>query len=427
MEKLFESGRIEEIYGKDPDTVSYQKDRFRRVIKGYEEHFGKPEKLHIFSAAGRSEIGGNHTDHQRGHVLAASLNIDSLAVASAVKEPVITLYSEGYETYTIDLSSLDKFAGESDTSSLIRGVAAGFSKKGFKIGGFNAYVTSDVLGGSGLSSSASFESLVGIILSGLFNDNKVSTVDIAKIGQFSENNYMDKPCGLMDQMACSVGGFVHIDFAKKSDKDPLFDDEYPWFEKIDFDPADYGYDLCITDTKASHADLTDEYAAIPAEMRSVAAYFGKEVLSEIDEDEFLAKISDIRKKTGDRAIMRAIHFLGENKRVIAEAECLKEKDFDRFLRRFSSSARSSYEYLQNIYPVAADQQGVAIALAISDIVLSSPSKGVARVHGGGFAGTIQTFVKKEYSDEYIAAMNKLLGGGASRKYSIRKYGCVQII
>lgn len=427
MEKLFESGRIEEIYGKDPDTVSYQKDRFRRVIKGYEEHFGKPEELHIFSAAGRSEIGGNHTDHQRGHVLAASLNIDSLAVASAVKEPVITLYSEGYETYTIDLSSLDKVAGESDTSSLIRGVAAGFSKKGFKIGGFNAYVTSDVLGGSGLSSSASFESLVGIILSGLFNDNKVSTVDIAKIGQFSENNYMDKPCGLMDQMACSVGGFVHIDFAKKSDKDPLFDDEYPWFEKIDFDPADYGYDLCITDTKASHADLTDEYAAIPAEMRSVAAYFGKEVLSEIDEDEFLAKISDIRKKTGDRAIMRAIHFLGENKRVIAEAECLKEKDFDRFLRRFSSSARSSYEYLQNIYPVAADQQGVAIALAISDIVLSSPSKGVARVHGGGFAGTIQTFVKKEYSDEYIAAMNKLLGDGASRKYSIRKYGCVQII
>ncbi|MBO4266859.1 MAG: galactokinase [Lachnospiraceae bacterium] len=427
IDRLFDSGRIEEIYGKDTAAVSYQKERFLRVISGYEEHFGKTGDLHIFSAAGRSEIGGNHTDHQRGHVLAASLNIDSLAAASAVKEPVITLYSEGYETYTIDLSSLDKISGEADTSSLIRGVAAGFSEKGFKIGGFNAYVTSDVLGGSGLSSSASFESLVGVILSGLYNDNKVSTVDIAKIGQFAENNYMDKPCGLMDQMACSVGGFVHIDFAKKNDNDPLLDDEYPWFEKIDFDPSDYGYDLCITDTKASHADLTDEYAAIPAEMRSVAKYFGKDVLSEIDEEEFLAKIPEIRKKTGDRAIMRAIHFLGENKRVIAEAECLKEKDFDRFLRRFSSSARSSYEYLQNIYPVAADQQGVAIALAISDIVLSSPSKGVARVHGGGFAGTIQTFVKKEYSDEYIAAMNRLLGDGASRKYSIRKYGCVQII
>ena len=427
MEKLFESGRIEEIYGKDPDTVSYQKERIARILKGYEEHFGKQSDLHIFSAAGRSEIGGNHTDHQRGHVLAASLNIDSLAVASAVNEPVITLYSEGYETYTIDLSSLDKVPGETDTASLIRGVAAGFSKKGFKIGGFNAYVTSDVLGGSGLSSSASFESLVGVILSGLYNNNTVSTVDIAKIGQFSENQYMDKPCGLMDQMACSVGGFVHIDFAKKGDKDPLFDDAYPWIEKIDFDPSDYGYDLCITDTKASHADLTDEYAAIPTEMRSVAKYFGKEVLSEIDEKEFLAKIPDIRKTTGDRAIMRAIHFLEENKRVIAEAECLKENDFDKFLERFGASARSSYEYLQNIYPVTAGQQSVAIALAVSDIVLSSPSKGVARVHGGGFAGTIQTFVKKEFSDEYIAAMNKLLGDGASQKYSIRKYGCVQII
>ena len=428
IDKLFESGRIEEIYGKDPQIISYQKERFGRILKGYREHFGGSDDLHIFSAAGRSEIGGNHTDHQRGHVLAASLNIDSLAVVSAVDDPVITLYSEGYETYKIDLSNLDKVASEAGTTaSLIRGVAAGFAKKGFKTGGFNAYVTSDVLGGSGLSSSASFESLIGVILSGLFNDNKVSTVDIAKIGQFAENQYMDKPCGLMDQMACSVGGFVHIDFAKKNDNDPFFDDDYPWIEKIDFDPSDYGYDLCITDTKASHADLTDEYAAIPIEMKSVAKYFGKEVLSEIDEEEFLAKIPDIRKATGDRAVMRAIHFLGENKRVIAEAESLREKDFDRFLRRFSASARSSYEYLQNIYPVAADQQGVAIALAISDMVLSSPSKGVTRVHGGGFAGTIQTFVKKDFSDEYIAAMNKLLGDGASRKYSIRKYGCVQII
>ena len=429
LNRLFESGKIEEIYGSDKDIVSYQKQRFERALSGYRQHFDAPDDLHIFSAAGRSEIGGNHTDHQRGQVLAASLNIDSLAIAGAVPGNVITLYSEGYDTFTIDLSKLEPEESEiGTTTSLIRGVASGFAKKGFKIGGFNAYVTSDVLGGSGLSSSASFESLVGVILSGLYNDNSVSTIDIAKIGQYAENRFMNKPCGLMDQMACSVGGFVHIDFARTGDTDTLFDDSYPKVERIEFDPSDYGYSLVITDTRASHADLTDDYAAIPAEMKKVAAFFGKEVLSEVSEEDFMKNIPEIRKAAGDRAVMRAIHFFDENKRVQVEAESLLAGDFDRFLRRFSSSARSSFEYLQNIFSVRyPDQQGVTIALALSDMVLSSPQKGIARVHGGGFAGTIQTFVKTEYADEYIKAMDTLLGEGCAKKYTIRKYGCVQII
>ena len=428
INNLITSGKLEDIYGNDTSIISYQKERITRAVGNYETQFGKCEDLHIFSAAGRSEIGGNHTDHQRGQVLAASLNIDSLAIASAVSENVITLHSEGYDTFKIDLAALDTDKSGGDTAALIRGVVAGFIKKGYKTGGFNAYVTSDVLGGSGLSSSASFESLIGVILSGLFNGSEVSTIDIAKIGQYAENHYMNKPCGLMDQMACSVGGFVHIDFARSNDGDTLFDDSYPKVERIDFDPADYGYTLVITDTKASHADLTDDYAAIPQEMKAVAAYFGKEVLSEVSEEEFRMKIPKIRKVTGDRAIMRAIHFFDENNRVKAEAESLLAGDFDRFLRRFASSARSSFEYLQNIYSVKhPEQQGVTIALAMSDVILSSPLKGIARVHGGGFAGTIQTFVKTEYADEYIKAMDALLGEGCAKKYSIRKYGCVQIL
>lgn len=426
---LFESRRLEEIYGTDESEILRQKERISKAVSSFTDRFGKEGDLHLFSAAGRSEIGGNHTDHQMGQVLAASLNIDSLAVAAATDDNIISLYSEGYETYHVDLKDLSPADSETGTTAaLIRGVAAGFDKRGFKTGGFKAYVTSDVLGGSGLSSSASFESLCGAILSGLYNDNTVSTVDIAKIGQFSENIYLGKPCGLMDQMACSVGGFVHIDFANPDNKEAFSDDTYPKIERIDFDPSDYGYTLVITDTRASHADLTDDYAAIPAEMKKVAAFFGKEFLSQISEDEFMKNIPGIRKAAGDRAVMRAIHFFGENRRVGAEAEALCRGDFEAFLSSFASSARSSFEYLQNIYSDRyPDQQGVSIALAVSDLVLSSPQKGLSRVHGGGFAGTIQTFVKSEYTDEYIEAMDAVLGTGSAKKYSIRKYGAVMIV
>lgn len=429
LDLLFKNDRFKEVYGEDDEVLSYQRDRIKRAVKGYSQRYGETSDWHVFSAAGRSEIGGNHTDHQRGQVLAASLDIDSLAIAGANDKNTITLYSEGYDTYNVDLSDLDAKESETgSTAALIRGVAAGFAKKGFKIGGFNAYVTSDVLGGSGLSSSASFESLIGVILSGLFNGNSVSSADIAKIGQFAENVYLGKPCGLMDQMACSTGGFVHIDFKAVSGTDPLFDDSYPKLERIDFDPEEYGYTLVITDTKASHADLTDEYAAIPEEMKSVAAYYGKEVLSEVSEEEFIKDIPAIRKITGDRAIVRALHFFEENKRVMAEADSLRRNDFDAFLEHFAASAKSSFEYLQNIHPTGNfNEQSMSIALAVSEVALSSPEKGVARVHGGGFAGTIQAFVKSPYADEYIRTMDSLLGEGSARKYRIRKFGCVQII
>ena len=428
LKALTDTGRLKEIYGDDPAIISYQKSRIENAMNAYSELFGEEGDIHLFSAAGRSEIGGNHTDHQRGHVLAASLNIDSIALACAVPENIITVHSEGYDTYRIDLSDLEPKDEDAGAASLIRGVASGFSKKGFKTGGFTAYVTSDVLGGSGLSSSASFESLIGVILSGLYNNDSISAVDIAKIGQYAENRFLKKPCGLMDQMACSVGGFVHIDFEKHGDGDPFSDDSYPVIERIDFNPEDYGYSLCITDTKASHADLTDEYAFIPEEMKKVAAYFGKEVLSEVSEEEFMRKIPEIRKITGDRAIVRAIHFFEENKRVKSEAAALCADDFDAFMKNFEASAKSSFEYLQNVFCVKdASEQSMSISLAVSDIILSTPEKGAARVHGGGFAGTIQTFVKSEYADEYIKAMDALLGDGSSRRYSIRKYGCVRIV
>ena len=429
LANLINEERLAEIYGNNPQIISYQKERYENVMQNYANKFVYGSDLHIFSASGRTEIGGNHTDHQMGQVLAASLNIDSLAVASKNDSMVINLYSEGYKMFTVDLTSLEVIDKEiGTTTGLIRGVAAGFAKKGFQIGGFNAYVVSDVLSGSGLSSSASFESLVGVILSGLFNEGKVSTVDIAKIGQFAENVYMGKPCGLMDQMACAVGGFVHIDFKKESDTDCFMDNSYPSYEKIEFNPADYGYTLCITDTNGSHAGLTDEYAAIPAEMKAVAACFGKEVLSQVSEEEFIKNIANVKTKVGDRSVLRAIHYFEENKRVIKEAKALEENNFDAFLKQFLASGNSSYKYLQNIYSSKdVTTQPISTALAVSDIILDTPDKGIARVHGGGFAGTIQAFVKNEYADEYIKVMNSMFGEGASTKQYIRKYGCVQVV
>ncbi len=421
--------RLTQIYGNNPQVISYQKGRYEKAMQNYANIFVSESEFHIFSASGRTEIGGNHTDHQMGQVLAASLNIDSIAVTSMNNSMEVKLYSEGYKMFTVDLTSLDVKDDELGTTvGLIRGVAAGFAKKGFKIGGFDAYVVSDVLSGSGLSSSASFESLVGVIFSGLFNEGKVSTVDIAKIGQFAENVYMGKPCGLMDQMACAVGGFVHIDFKKESDTDCFMDNSYPSYEKIEFNPADYGYTLCITDTKGSHAGLTDEYAAIPAEMKAVAAYFGKEVLSQVSEEEFIKNIANVKTKVGDRSVLRAIHYFEENKRVIKEAKALEENNFDAFLKQFLASGNSSYKYLQNIYSCKdVTTQPISAALAVSDMILDTPNKGIARVHGGGFAGTIQAFVKNEYADEYIKVMNSMFGEGASTKQYIRKYGCVQVV
>lgn len=402
----------------DKDKIDYQQERYIKAVEAFEDLYGQQE-VHIVSAPGRTEVGGNHTDHQHGQVLAASINDDALAVCSATDDSIINLKSEGYDGITVNIDDISKKAEEEGTTlALIKGVLAGCRDRGFKIGGFNAYITSDVLGGSGLSSSAAFETVIGNILSHLYNDSSIDAVTIAIIGQYAENVYFGKPCGLMDQMACSVGSLCHIDFINPT---------RPEFERIELDLDSIGYSLCITDTKGSHADLTPDYAAIPAEMKSVAAFFGKEVLTDISESDVIDNISAIREKLGDRAVLRAMHFYEENKRVVTESEALKAGDFNTFLKTVKASGDSSYKFLQNVYTNSdISHQNVSIALCISEMVLGEDG-GVCRVHGGGFAGTIQAFVKNEMVAEYKAALDKVFGEGSCAILKIRKYGGILVV
>ncbi|MCM1181179.1 MAG: galactokinase [Clostridium sp.] len=401
----------------DKEKVGYQTDRYINALREYEEVFGSSE-IEIYSAPGRSEIGGNHTDHQHGEVLAASINNDAIAVVKKLDEPVVKIISDGYDLLTITLDDLEKKASEEGTTaSLIRGVLAGTREHGYNIGGFQAYVTSDVLIGAGLSSSAAFETIIGTILSGLYNDMSISPVEIAMIGQFAENVYFGKPCGLMDQMACSVGNLVHIDFEHP---------ENPVVNRIEFDLDAHGYSLCITDTKGSHADLTADYAAVPEEMKRVAAYFGKKVLRDVTREELFANLNHIRETINDRALLRAIHFIEENERVREEVCALQADNFMDFLDTVKASGDSSFKYLQNVYTshdVA--HQNVSVALAVSDSILGK--NGVSRVHGGGFAGTIQAFVKNSSVQEYKHAMDAIFGDGSCNILKIRKYGGMKVL
>lgn len=396
----------------DEESLAYQKKRYVEAILTFEQIYGAGE-ISVFSAPGRSEIGGNHTDHQRGEVLAAAVNVDAIAVVRPDLEPVVRLVSGEASMLTISLSELSKDSQEEGTTlALVKGVLAGIRERGYEIGGFSAYITSDVLIGAGLSSSAAFETLIGTIISGLYNEEAIPAVVIAGIGQYAENEYFGKPCGLMDQMASSVGHLVHIDFADKDE---------PKVEKIECDFDKFGYSLCITDTKSSHADCTPEYAAIPCEMKQVAAVFGKEVLREVPEAELFERISEIREKAGDRAMLRAIHFAEENKRVQMEVQALGMGDFEGFLCHVKASGDSSFKYLQNVYSSSDVQhQNVSLALALSDAMLGGA--GVSRVHGGGFAGTIQAFVKNEAVEDYQKGMNRVFGKGSCHIYKIRKYG-----
>jgi galactokinase len=401
----------------DKSKVPYQKDRYIQAVKSFVDLYGEAE-VNIISAPGRTEVGGNHTDHQHGQVLAASINDDAIAVVSKNDSGVVNIKSEGYDMITFSLDDiLKKDEEEGTTLALIKGVLKGCQDRGFNIGSFNAYITSDVLGGSGLSSSAAFETVIGNIISGLYNDMKIDAVTIAIIGQFAENKYFGKPCGLMDQMACSVGSLCHIDF-----KDPTD----PVIERITFALDGAGYALCITDTKGSHADLPDDYAAVPAEMKAVAALFDKEVLIEVTEDEILENAAKIRSECGDRAFLRAMHFYAENKRVQKEAVALKAKDMDGFLKLVKASGDSSYKYLQNVYTSHdLTHQNVAVALMLSEQILRE--NGVCRVHGGGFAGTIQAFVKQEAVDEYRSKMDAFFGEGSCNVLGIRKFGGIRIV
>jgi len=387
--------------------------RTAALLENFEKTFGAGREISLFSAPGRTEIGGNHTDHQRGRVLAASVNLDTVAAVSLNGENVIRVQSEGYRMCTVELSDLRVREKEKNTTmALIRGVAAAFADMGCPLQGFDAYIISNVLRGSGLSSSAAFEVLMGVILNGLFFEGKADPIKIAQIGQWAENVYFGKPCGLMDQMASSVGNLVAIDFA---------DPASPVVERVEFDFSAAGHSLCIIDSGADHADLTDEYAAIPGELKTICGYFGKSVLREIPREDFYAAIPRLRKLAGDRAVLRAIHFYDDNERVPRQVEALKTGDFDAFLTMMKDSGRSSWMYLQNVIPAGYKKhQEVALALALCDKLLEG--RGAYRVHGGGFAGTIQAFVPNDLLDSFKEKMEAVLGEGSCHVLSIRPVG-----
>lgn len=406
------------LYGEE--ALPARRKRLLAAIDGFEKLYGKRDNIRIFSVPGRSEICGNHTDHNRGRCLAASVDCDILAVVSVTNGNIIRLRSEGFPGDTVRLNDLAATSYPRFKSvSLCAGMCRAFADHGYKLGGFDGYTTSNVLKGSGLSSSAAFEVMVGALLNGLFNGGKVPATDIAKFAQWSENVYFGKPCGLLDQTACAVGGMVALDFEDPAD---------PKVEKLDFDFDKAGYALCITNTGGSHSDLNEEYAAIPGEMKKVAALYGKDALRGLTEEELLRDAAKIRKACGDRALLRALHFVTENDRVPAACEALRKGDTPAFLQVVNASGLSSYRYLQNVFATKApDEQGISLALYTAERTLAGCSEPTAcRVHGGGFAGTMQAFVPSAFAPTYKAAMDAVFGEGACMIMRVRPYGAVEI-
>jgi len=409
------SQRLKYVYANDDDMSAAE--RYIKTIDGFVKTFGDKDNIRLFSAPGRTEIGGNHTDHQHGRVLAGSVNLDVIAAVSQNDSGIIRVQSEGYDLDIIDLSDLSvKKENYNRASELIRGIAAKFKAMGYTVTGFDAYTTSNVLKGSGLSSSAAFEVLIGTIMNILFAKNKISPIEIAQIGQYAENVYFGKPCGLMDEMASSVGGVVAIDFKNT---------ENPIVEKLEYDFVKAGYALCIIDSGADHADLTDEYASIPNEMKKVANYFGKNYLREVDKKSVTENAAELRKAVGDRAYLRAMHFFADNENALNEVNLLKENDFNGFLNLVKKSGYSSYMYLQNIYSSRTpDNQAVSAALCTAADILGD--RGAYRVHGGGFAGTIQAFVPFDMLDEFVDGIEKTVGKGMCHILSIRPVGGIEL-
>lgn len=409
--------KIREIYV-DEQRVPYNRERYIRAIDRFTELFPSEKEIEIYSAPGRSEVCGNHTDHQNGMVLATSINLDAIAIVAKAEEPVIRLVSGDFPMEEVDVADLSmKEEEQSTTTALIRGVAAGMKERSHKVGGFTAYITSDVLMGAGMSSSAAFESLIGTILSGLYNDMKVSSIEIAQIGQYAENIYFGKPCGLMDQMACSVGGMIFIDFKEK---------EHPEVRQVHTDFEKAGLSLCIVDTKGSHADLTPDYAAVPAEMNQVAQALGREHLREVPRETFFKELPKLWKETSGRTVLRAIHFYEEEERVLRGVKSLEESDYPGFLSVIRASGDSSAKYLQNIYsPKDVDSQNVTVALAVSESILGE--NGVCRVHGGGFAGTIQAFVKNEAVAAYKEQIEAIYGDDSCHVLKVRLQGGIRVL
>lgn len=410
------SAPLKALYGTDVAELQKQANRYSNLLRRYLTEFGDGS-VAFFSSPGRTEIGGNHTDHNYGRVLAGAVNLDNAAIAAANGTNIIHIVSEGYPGFEVDLSSLAPEKKEQFTSAaLVRGICARFRELGYKIGGFNAVIDGGVPKGSGLSSSASFEVLIGEMVNQLFNNGSIDPIQNAITGQYSENNYFGKPCGLMDQTACAMGGLITIDF-----KDP----GKPVVKKVNFDFVSTGFALVITDTGGNHADLNDEYASLPTDMKAVAAELGAKVLREVTLENVLEIAPKIREKVGDRAILRAIHFQADNQRVVEQVSALEKNDFKSFLNMVIESGYSSYMYNQNIYPVNnVREQGVSLALALSDLVLKG--QGAWRVHGGGFAGTIQAFVPNNLLDKYISTLEHVYGKGSCHKLFIRPQGTIKI-
>lgn len=408
-----------DLYGDKYDRNDMDQ-RYESLLRRHEELFGVSEdKVALFSTAGRTELAGNHTDHNLGMVIAGTINLDTIAAVSLRDDSKVIVNSEGFPEVVVDITDLEvKKEEENTTHALLRGIAKAFTDRGIKIGGWQANTTTRVLKGSGLSSSAAIEVLCAEIFNNLFNEDKLEPVELAKISQYAENVYFGKPSGLMDQIGCAQGGVVGIDF--KDNKNPVLTPIAVDFEK-------FGYDLVIVDTKGNHADLTGEYAAVPVEMKEVAAFFGKSVLREVDYEEFIDSLPLLREKIkNDRAILRAFHYFNENLRVKAMLDCLKEDDFDSYLYYVEESGNSSFKYLQNVYPaINVKEQGLSLALAVSEDFLYG--EGVCRVHGGGFAGTIQAYVPKDLTEAYIELIDSIFGPGSATVLAIRKKPTCRLI
>lgn len=404
------------LYGNGRETLEKQKARYADLLRGFYEAFGVAGDPVFFSAPGRTEIGGNHTDHNNGRVLAASVNLDALCAAAPREDCRVRFHSRGYAPLDMDLSDTEvRPEEEGTTAALIRGVADGMKRAGYRIGGFDAAVDSTVAGGSGLSSSAAVEVMLTAVFDGLFNDFSMPFAERAQISRRAENLYFGKPSGLLDQMASAAGGLVTVDFA---------DDRNPRVEALQYDFAAKGYALVVTATGGSHADLTDQYAAIPREMRSVAAYFGRETLRGTTEAELLDAAAELRKSAGERAVLRAFHFVQEDNRVPEQVAALREDRMEDFLRLIIESGRSSYMYLQNVYPPEGDQS-LSLALCMAETLLKG--RGAWRIHGGGFAGTTLNFVPLDFAEEFVAKMDAAFGAGACHVLNIRPVGADRMV
>ena len=408
--------RFEVLY--TTENITAARERYLKAIDEFRKLYGEDREISMFSVSGRSEISGNHTDHNHGRVIAASVSLDIIAIAAKSDKSTVRVKSEGFQQDTVDISdlspdSIKKF----NSGSIIAGVCAGFKNRGFNIGGFDAYTTSNVLKGSGISSSAAFEDMIGTVLNYFYNEGKVDFITLSQISQYSENVFFGKPCGLMDQIACAAGGFVTIDF-----EDPAA----PVVKRLDFDLSKAGYSLCIINTGGNHANLNDDYASIPGEMKQVAKFFGKSVLRGLTADDIIGKAAQLREKVGDRAIMRALHFINENERVARQVEFLEKGDLDGFFSLVKSSGHSSFCYLQNVYTTKnVSEQGLSLALCLCDKLLAG-KKAAWRVHGGGFAGTVQAFVPMSDVKEFKAAAEAVFGKDSCHVLLVRPEGACKI-